>query len=87
MTTISYPPSPAHTAGASPVLLDDAFRDVLVSALIARHREQIRSQPELMFMRSTWDPDEWARAEADTLLVHIRTALERAASAASSHRS
>jgi hypothetical protein len=60
-------------------LLDDAFRDVLASALIARHRAQIRSQPELMYMRSTWEADEWARAEADTLLAHIRAALERSA--------
>jgi len=57
--------------------LDDTFRDVLAGALIARDRAQIRSQPELMFMRSTWDADEWARAEADTLLAHIRAVLER----------
>jgi hypothetical protein len=31
--------------------VDDAFRDVVARALIARHRAQIRSQPELMFMR------------------------------------
>jgi hypothetical protein len=60
-------------------VLDDAFRDVLACALIARHRAQFRSQPELMFMRSTWDADEWARAEADTLLAHIRAVLERPA--------
>jgi hypothetical protein len=78
VTTISYPPSPASAASAPPVFLDDAFRDVLADALIAHHRAQIRSQPELMFMRSTWDADEWARAEADTLLTHIRAALARA---------
>jgi hypothetical protein len=77
VTTTSYPVNPASAAGAHPILLDDAFRDVLARALIARHRAQIRNQPELMFMRSTWDADEWARAEADTLLVHIRTVLGR----------
>ncbi len=71
VTTRSYPANPASVAGAHPIVLDDAFRDVLACALIARHRAQIRSQPELMFMRSTWDADEWARAEADTLLAHI----------------
>jgi hypothetical protein len=79
VTTTSYPASPASAAGAHPILVDDAFRDVLASALIARHRAQIRSQPELMFMRSTWDADEWARAEADTLLAHIRAVLDRPA--------
>ena len=79
MTTISYPASPAPAAGARPILVDDAFRDVLACALIARHRAQIRSQPELMFMRSTWDADEWARAEADTLLAHIQAVLEQRA--------
>lgn len=77
MTTTSYPPRPASADCAHPIYLDDAFRDVLASALITRHRAQIRSQPELMFMRSTWDADEWASAEADTLLAHIRAALER----------
>jgi hypothetical protein len=60
-------------------LLDATFRDLLASALIARHHAQIRNQPELMFMRSTWDAAEWARAEADTLLAHIRAALEHQA--------
>lgn len=79
MTTTSYPASPDSAAGAHPIVVDDAFRDVLACALMARHRAQIRSQPELMFMRSTWDTDEWARAEADTLLAHIRAVLERPA--------
>ena len=79
VTTTSYPANPASAAGAHQIVVDDAFRDVLASALIARHRAQIRSQPELMFMRSTWDADEWARAEADDLLAHIRAVLERPA--------
>jgi hypothetical protein len=76
VTTVSYPARPSSTAGAHPILVDDAFRDVVARALIARHRAQIRSQPELMFMRSTWDADEWARAEADALLAHVRAELE-----------
>lgn len=77
VTTTGYPPNPASAASAHSICLDDAFRDVLAGALIARHRAQIRSQPELMLMRSTWDAGEWARAEADTLLAHIRAVLER----------
>jgi hypothetical protein len=79
VTTTSYPASPDSAAGVHPIVVDDAFRDVLACALMARHRAQIRSQPELMFMRSTWGTDEWARAEADTLLAHIRAVLERPA--------
>lgn len=74
VTTRGYPPA-GSPASAHPIVLDAAFRDLLASALIARHRAQIRNQPELMFMRSTWDADEWARTEADTLLAHIRTVL------------
>jgi hypothetical protein len=70
-------PGETRTAAASahPIVLDAAFRDLLASALIARHRAQTRNQPELMFMWSIWDADEWARTEADTLLAHIRTVL------------
>ena len=70
--------SPAHrTASAREVALDDGFRDLLADALIARHRARIADQPELMFLRSTWDADEWARAEADQLLAHIDARMER----------
>ena len=62
---------------AREVALDDGFRDLLADALIARHRAKIPDQPELMFMRSTWDADEWARAEADQLLAHISAVVER----------
>jgi hypothetical protein len=77
MATISYPPGAGWAAGA--VYLDDTFRDLLAAALVTRQRAQIRSQPELMFLRSSWDAGEWARAEADTLLAHIRTELEHRA--------
>jgi hypothetical protein len=80
VTTNSYLPGAASAAGAHPILVDTTFRDLLASALIARHRGQICNQPELIFMRSTWDADEWAQAEADTLLAHIRAALEHRAS-------
>lgn len=70
--------SPAHrTASAREVALDGGFRDLLADALIARHRARIPDQPELMFLRSTWDADEWARAEADQLLAHIDARMER----------
>ncbi len=77
---MSYSSGAAYPTNAHPIVLDDAFRDLLTCALIARHRARIRSQPELMFMRSTWDADGWAQAEATTLLVHIRAALENRAS-------
>lgn len=70
--------SPVHRMpSAREVALDDGFRDLLADALIARHRAKIPDQPELMFLRSTWDADEWARAEADQLLAHIDAVLER----------
>ena len=64
------------TVSVHEVALDDGFRDLLAGALIARHRAKIPDHPELMFLRSTWDADEWARAEADQLLAHIRTVME-----------
>jgi hypothetical protein len=66
-----------RTLSAREVALDDGFRDLLADALIARHRAKIPDQPELMFLRSTWDADEWARAEADELLAHIDAVMER----------
>ncbi|HKS52696.1 MAG TPA: hypothetical protein VJS67_12580 [Pseudonocardiaceae bacterium] len=76
MTTIGYPADAASPANGRPISLDDTFRDLLACALVARHQAHIRSQPELMFLRSTWDPGEWARAEADMLLAHIRAGLK-----------
>jgi hypothetical protein len=77
---MSYSSGAAYPTNAPPIVLDEAFRDLLARALSARHRAQLRSHPELMFMRSTWDADGWAQAEATTLLVHIRAALESRAS-------
>ncbi|HEX8934377.1 MAG TPA: hypothetical protein VF788_09325 [Pseudonocardiaceae bacterium] len=68
---------PHRMVSAREVALDDGFRDLLADALIARHRAKIGDQPELMFIRSTWDADEWARAEADQLLAHIDAVMER----------
>ncbi len=58
------------------IRLDDGFRNLLANALIARHRARITQEPELMFLRETWDADGWARAEADQLVAHIRAAME-----------
>ena len=74
----------SHFSGAAypasdRIVLDDTFRDLLASALIARHRAQLHRQPELMLMRSTWDADQWARAEADALLAHVRALLRNRA--------
>ncbi|MGH3765255.1 MAG: hypothetical protein ACRDS0_06495 [Pseudonocardiaceae bacterium] len=67
----------SNTVRVHEVALDDGFRDLLADALIARQRAKISDQPELMFLRSTWDADEWARPEADQLLAHIQTVLDR----------
>ncbi len=72
-----YRDSPAQRTVSLPeIRLDDDFRDLLANALIARRRAQISAAPELMLLRETWAADEWARAEADQLIAHIRAATE-----------
>jgi hypothetical protein len=46
-------------------------RELLVNALTARRFEQARQEPELLYLRSTYDR-EWAEREADSLLGHMR---------------
>ncbi len=53
---MSYFSGAAYPASAHRIVLDDTFRDLLASALIARHRTQLYRQPELMLMRSTGTP-------------------------------
>jgi hypothetical protein len=79
MATISYPPGTAASANGHAIFLNDTFRDLLAAALAMRHRAQIRGQPELMLLRSTWDASEWAQAEADTLLAYLRAVLDQRA--------
>lgn len=74
-----YQHSPGQrTVSRHEIRLDDGFRDLLANALIARHRERVAEAPELMLLRSTWDADGWARAEADQLAAHISAAMKYA---------
>ena len=46
-------------------------RELLVKALAAHRLEQARQEPDLLYLRSTYDR-EWAEQEADQLLGHMR---------------
>ena len=51
-------------------------RELLVKALAARRLEQARQEPELLYLRSTYDR-EWAEQEADQRLGHMRAIQAR----------
>jgi hypothetical protein len=71
-----HPANPGqHTASRHEIRLDDGFRDLLVDALIARHRARITEAPELMLLRETWDGG-WARSEADQLMAYLLAAMD-----------
>lgn len=59
-------------------LRDPFLRDLLIRALIARRRERIAQEPELLLISSTYDSGE-AVVEADKLLTHMRAIAARTA--------